>query len=66
MQVTIPKQGNSQAVTKGDEIVIKKVVKKRRHIPLSERFKNREGKPYEITGEDKTWIEAEPVGEEVW
>jgi len=36
----------------------------RKHILLSERLKNWEGQPYELTDEDKEWLNMEPTGEE--
>lgn len=48
-------------------IIIKKAENTRRqHIPLAERIKGWDGKPYELTQEDKEWLEMKPVGEEVW
>ena len=37
----------------------------RRHIPLSERLKGWEGKPYELIEEDREWINMKCVGDEV-
>ena len=48
------------------QIIIKKSDKKRKHIPLSERLKNWDEKPYEILDEDKEWLEMKPAGEEEW
>jgi hypothetical protein len=41
---------------------------KRRHIPLSERMKlctEWDGKPYELTEEDRQWIDLPPAGNEI-
>ena len=37
----------------------------RRHIPLSERLKGWNGKPYELLEEDREWLNMESVGDEV-
>jgi len=49
-----------------NQIVIKKLRNHREHIPLAERLKNWNGKPYELNDEDKEWLDLEPVGDEVW
>ena len=36
----------------------------RRHIPLAERLKDWDGQTYEITGEDREWLDMESVGDE--
>jgi len=53
-------------VTEHGQIIIKKAEEKRKHIPLAERLKNWDGKPYEILAEDKEWLEMEPIGDEQW
>ena len=53
--------------TKDDSIIIKKATRKRRaKISLEERFKDWNGKPYELTKEDDEWLNMKPVGREVW
>ena len=49
-----------------NQIVIKKTRKHREHIPLAERLKDWDGKPYELNDEDKAWLELESIGDEVW
>jgi antitoxin MazE len=49
-----------------NQIVIKKTVKQREHVPLSERLKDWNGQPYELSAEDNEWLNAKPVGEEIW
>jgi antitoxin component of MazEF toxin-antitoxin module len=49
-----------------DGLMISCAKKQRRHIPLAERLKNWDGKPYELTAEDKEWQDMKPVGEEIW
>ena len=55
-----------QIFAEQDKIIIKKAGNKRRHIPLAERLKNWDGRPYELTDEDKEWLNMKPVGEEIW
>ena len=47
-------------------IIIKKSKKNRTHIPLAMRLKDWDGQPYELTDEDKEWLNMEPAGEEIW
>jgi antitoxin component of MazEF toxin-antitoxin module len=50
-----------------DIITITKITEPRKHIPMSERMKlctDWDGKPYELTEEDRHWIEQPPVGGE--
>jgi antitoxin component of MazEF toxin-antitoxin module len=47
-------------------LIITRAKEPRRHIPLAERLKNWDGQPYEITDEDKEWLNMEPVGDEIW
>jgi len=47
-----------------NKIIIIKSRSYREHIPLAERLKNWNGQPYELTNEDKEWLDMEPVGEE--
>ena len=37
-----------------------------KHIPLAERLKDWNGQPYELSDEDREWLNMEPVGEEKW
>jgi len=53
-------------VAEGGQIIIKKSEKRRKHIPLSERLKNWDGKPYEVLDEDKKWLEMKRAGDEEW
>ena len=46
-------------------IIIKKVEKKRAHIPLAARLESWDGAPYELTSEDREWLDMRPAGEEV-
>ena len=46
-------------------LMITCVKEPRRHIPLAERLKDWDGQPYELTAEDKEWVNMEPVGEEI-
>ena len=54
-----------QLVAEENAIIIKKVAKKREHIPLSKRLEGWQGKPYELTEEDEQWLNAKPVGNEI-
>jgi len=49
-----------------NQIIIKKSRKHREHISLAERLKDWKGQPYELNPEDKTWLDLEPVGDEIW
>ena len=53
-------------ITENGNIIIKKLKNKKEHIPLAERLKDWDGKPYELTDEDKQWLNMKPAGEEVW
>jgi len=37
----------------------------RRHIPLTERLKDWDGQPYEMTDEDREWLDMEPARDEI-
>jgi len=54
-----------QILAEQGKIVIVKPRKKREHIPLAKRLGDWNGQPYELSDEDKAWIEAEPIGDEV-
>jgi len=47
-------------------LIITHVKEPRRHIPLAERLINWDGQPYELSDEDKEWLNMEPVGDEIW
>jgi antitoxin component of MazEF toxin-antitoxin module len=52
-----------------DIIVITKIKEPKKHIPMSERMKlckDWDGKPYELTTEDKMWDTMPPVGGEIF
>lgn len=51
-------------IVKDGNIIIKKSEKKRVHIPLAERLKNWDGKPYALTDEDRQWLDMKSEGEE--
>ena len=53
-------------VAENGSIIIKKSKAKRVHIPLAERLKGWNGQPYELTDQDKEWLNIEPVGDEAW
>lgn len=53
-----------QILAERNKIVISKPRSRREHIPLAERLKNWNGQPYELTSEDREWLDMEPVGEE--
>jgi antitoxin component of MazEF toxin-antitoxin module len=48
-----------------NRIIITRIEEKRRHKPLSERIRDWDGKPYELTDEDKAWLNLPAVGDEV-
>jgi len=47
-------------------LLITRAKEPRRHIPLAERLKNWNGQPYELTDEDKEWLNMAPSGDEIW
>ena len=47
-------------------LIITRAKEPRRHISLAERFKNWDGQPYELTDEDKAWLNMTPAGAETW
>jgi antitoxin component of MazEF toxin-antitoxin module len=47
-------------------LIISSAKKPRRHVPLAERLKDWDGKPYELTAEDREWQAMKPAGEEIW
>jgi len=55
-----------QILARRNEIIIKKAEKKKRHKTLAERLKGWDGKPYELTDEDREWQNIKPVGREIW
>jgi antitoxin component of MazEF toxin-antitoxin module len=46
-------------------LLITRAKEPRRHIPLAERLKEWDGKSYELTDEDRDWLNMEPVGDEI-
>jgi len=53
-----------QIFAEQNKIVIKKATRKRTHVPLAERLKGWNGRPYELTNEDRDWLDMKPVGGE--
>ena len=53
-------------IAENGNIIIKKSKSKREHIPLAKRLKDWDRQPYELTDEDREWLNMKPVGEEVW
>lgn len=49
-----------------DGLIITRIKEPRKHIPLAERLKNWDDRPYETTDEDKEWLNTKPVGDEIW
>ena len=47
-------------------LLITRVKESHRRISLEERFKDWDGQPYELTDEDKAWLNMEPMGDEIW
>ncbi|MDR0804548.1 MAG: hypothetical protein LBN42_02020 [Oscillospiraceae bacterium] len=48
----------------GERLIISRVPI-RKHITLAERLKDWDGEPYELTDEDREWLDMKPVGEEI-
>ena len=55
-----------EVIAEFDKIIIKKAQPKREHVPLRKRLKGWKGKPYQLTDEDRTFVNMKAVGEEVW
>ena len=55
-----------EVIATENRLIITRAKEPRRHIPLAERFKDWNAQPYEITAEDREWLNMEPVGEEKW
>jgi antitoxin component of MazEF toxin-antitoxin module len=47
-------------------LVITPVKEPKKHIPLAKRLENWNGQPYDLTDEDKEWLNMKPAGDEVW
>ena len=52
-------------IAENDSIIIKKAKPERVHIPLKERLRGWDGKPYELTNEDYEFLDMESMGEEI-
>ena len=52
-------------IAENGNIIIKKSESKKTHKTIQERFKNWDGKPYELTDEDKEWLNMTPAGKEL-
>ena len=52
-------------ITTDDGLIITRTKEPRRHIPLSERLKEWNGKPYELNDEDRDWLNKKSAGDEV-
>ena len=55
-----------EVVSTDNGLVITHAKEPRRHIPLAKRLEGWDGNPYELTDEDRAWMNMEPVGEEIW
>ena len=51
--------------TMGNGLLITSIKEPRRHIPLTERLKDWNGQSYELTDEDREWVNLEPKGDEI-
>jgi antitoxin component of MazEF toxin-antitoxin module len=47
-------------------LMITRAKEPRKHIPLADRLKDWDSKPYELASEDSEWLNMNPVGEELW
>ena len=47
-------------------LIITHVKEPRRRISLEDRLKDWDGHPYEITDEDREWLNMESAGNELW
>jgi antitoxin component of MazEF toxin-antitoxin module len=65
-RVGITEKSSVEVVATDDGLLITRTKEPRRHIPLAERFKDWNGRPYELTTEDNGWLNIESAGEEVW
>ena len=62
----ITEKSSLEVVVTDRGLIITCAEEPRRHIPLDERLKDWDGQPYEMTDEDKEWLNMKPVGEEIW
>ena len=53
-----------EVTTMGNGLLITHAKKPRKHLPLTERLKSWDGQSYELTDEDKEWVNMEPAGDE--
>jgi len=51
--------------TTDNGLIITLAKEPRRHISLAERLKDWDGQAYEVTDEDRAWLDMEPVGDEI-
>ena len=73
--IRLPKEFTDQeGITKASKVEIKftgsglmitRAKEPRRHIPLAERLKGWDGQSYELTDEDREWLNMDPAGEEI-
>ena len=54
-----------EARTTGNRLIITRAKEPRRHISLAERLKDWDGQSYELTDEDREWLNMEPAGDEI-
>ena len=54
------------ATITGNALTITHAKEPRMHIPLAKRLKGWEGHSYELTDEDREWLDMEPAGDEIW
>jgi len=55
-----------EVIAEFDKIIIRKAKPKREHVSLRKRLKGWKGKPYQLTDEDRAFVNMKTVGEEVW
>lgn len=61
----ITEASSVEVSSNGNGLIITHIKEPRRHIPLAERLKNWDDRPYETTDEDKEWLNIKPAGDEI-
>jgi antitoxin component of MazEF toxin-antitoxin module len=49
-----------------NRLIITHAKEPRKHVSLAERLKDWNGQPYDVTEEDKEWMNMDSVGNETW
>ncbi|MCL2336836.1 MAG: AbrB/MazE/SpoVT family DNA-binding domain-containing protein [Firmicutes bacterium] len=61
----ITEKSSVEVTVTANGLIITCAKEPRKHISLAERLHNWDGQPYELTDEDREWLNMEPAGEEI-